>query len=63
MSRDITNLMVKDIKTIKVNKKEVSCKGEANSTEHPLVYLRLTEKEGIVSVECPYCSTVYVYEK
>jgi uncharacterized Zn-finger protein len=42
--------------TITVEKRTVGCDGGGGALGHPLVYLRIVEKQ----VTCPYCSRTYV---
>ena len=48
---------MKPVEVVIVNSKQVSCDGTKDSSTHPLIYLNMGEKEGVV---CPYCSKYFV---
>ncbi len=47
---------MKPVEVVFVNSKEVSCSGTKDSSRHPIVYLNMGKKDGIV---CPYCSKYF----
>lgn len=48
---------MKPVEVVIVKSKQVSCDGTKDSSTHPLVYLNMGEKDGVV---CPYCSKYFV---
>ena len=44
--------------TVKVDERTTVCSGNEYPYDHPTVYLEIPEKK--TSVECPYCSRVFV---
>jgi uncharacterized Zn-finger protein len=47
---------MKPVEVVFVKTKEVSCSGARDSSPHPLVYLNIGDKDGVV---CPYCSKYF----
>ncbi len=39
----------------------VSCNGKNHLYDHPMVYLKIDVEIG--SVQCPYCSKIFKYQK
>lgn len=47
---------MKPVEVVFVKSKEISCSGTKDSSMHPLVYLNIGDKDGVV---CPYCSKYF----
>lgn len=56
----IKQIITKDTDTDSHHAKIFSCKGDAQSSSHPLVYLNLGDK---TSIKCPYCDRKFSIEK
>ena len=47
---------MKPVEVVFVKSTEVSCSGTKDTSPHPLVYLNMGNKDGVV---CPYCSKYF----